>query len=88
MHLLLRGDASPSADDSRDVLVAAGLSGADVVMWTAPLLWGIGRLLERANAYYGWPPGLLERDLQRAQTQWATWLRQGGADGVQRAGGI
>jgi len=87
MHLLLRGDDAPPADDPRDVLIAAGLSVLDVVVWTAPLLWGIGRLLERANAYYGWSAGLLERDLLRAQAQWVAWLRQGEAEGAQQSGG-
>lgn len=43
MHLLLRGNDAPTADDPRDVLIAAGLSVLDVLTWTAPLLWGISR---------------------------------------------
>ena len=86
LHLLLRSDGALAAEDPRDVLIAAGLSVLDVVQWTAPLLWGIGRLLERANAYYGWSPGLLERDLLRAQAQWVAWLRQGETGGAQQSG--
>lgn len=82
MHLLLRGGETPPADDARDVLVAAGLSVVDVVVWTAPLLWGVGRLLERANNYYGWAHGKLERDLYQAQSKWSTWLKQAGPAGL------
>ncbi len=70
----LRPETAVSVGDGMS-MARMGLDIQDFATWSAPLVYGLDRLLERACADFGWPRAQWDRVARPALVDWGNWMR-------------